>query len=304
MTATTLNFKEWLETHDDDLPELRDIDLFQMEGLYGWGSRQVGKVRDKIQGFRDWLRAVKRNSVTLYRFVVFVMRNLPDVAEAIFLIPSMMYAINKSRLARELATNKSLLAAIQELSKDNSLNQNAIKADIARLKEILSKAPNEAAAAEEFWRSSLGKFVGTMWHLSHLGPILSRIPQVTLVNSWKTLQSFYDSQKRGIQIKGGVATALAAAIELFQFVVSASLMTGLLGKALIAMKMVGLGLAMLGGSWIVWGVLALMHKDEGGGDEKSFVAKVIAGLVTAVDPGARLGLVDRMAGAGQQYETG
>jgi hypothetical protein len=31
-------------------------------------------------------------------------------------------------------------------------------------------------------------------------------------------------------------------------------------------------------------------------DEKSFMAKVVAGLITAIDPGANLGLVDKAAG--------
>ena len=89
-------------------------------------------------------------------------------------------------------------------------------------------------------------------------------------------------------------SALAAAVELFQFIAAASLMTGLLGKALIAMSMFGLGAAILGGSWIVWGILALMHKKEGEEkDEKGFVGSVIAGIIKLVDPGASMGLVDK-----------
>jgi hypothetical protein len=64
--------------------------------------------------------------------------------------------------------------------------------------------------------------------------------------------SFYDKEQKGIRVAGGVKTALAAAIELFQYIAAAALFTGLLGKVLLAMKIVGLGLALMGGSWIVW----------------------------------------------------
>lgn len=209
-------------------------------------------------------------------------------------LPVAFDAVMSDPVLKDTAMNKSFLTAVKQLTTSTDLDKNKVLSSIQELKALIEKGGDEAAFAEEFWRSNIGSFVKAIWSITHLGPILKRIPQVTVVNAWKTLKAFWDNREKRITVKGGTYAATLAALELLQFLASGSIMTGLLGKVLIALHMTTLGIAFAGGAWIAWGLVSLLHKDDHSSEEQKG-AKLIAGVIKAIDPGANLNLVDKWA---------
>jgi len=270
-----MEFKVWLETQEID----------------------EGFIRDKFDQLKRWMGRIKRHSEAVFSFCQLVMTKFPELVEVIVMLPEILGDINRNRLSRQLAKDVNLIQSIRTLGTDTELDKENLSEGIKKLQGMLGSGVDEFALAEQFWKSSVGHFVKTLWTLSHAGPILSKLPQVTAVNAWKTLMAFYDSHQNRVRFAGGMAAGLAAAVELFHFLVTASLMTGILGKVMIAMNEVVLGGALLGGSWIVWGAISLFaHKGGEDVESKGFAAKVISGMLVAVDPGARLNLIDKVSG--------
>lgn len=285
-----LEFKNWMreqETNENFLDLISTVGT----GIAQSGPAAFKWAKDKWTAFMEWLSRLKQASYGTYKMISAILANHAELKEVIVQLPIAFETVMRDPVLKDTVMNKSFLAAMKQLSENPDLEKEALTEKIKELQTLIKQGGDEAAFAEEFWRSNIGDFVKSLWKITHLGPILKRLPQVTLVNSWKILRSFWDNQQKNVTVKGGTLAACFAALELLHFIGSGALMTGLLGKVLIALHMTTLGFAFAGGAWIAWGLISLFHKDHSSDQEEG--AKIIAGIIKAIDPGTNFNLIDR-----------
>lgn len=177
----------------------------------------------------------------------------------------------------------------------------------------------------EFWGSTLGNFLKSIWGMTHVWPILKAIPGQCL--------HFYNASQVAKANPNSTAKVMAfvfAFLELMKFITTGGVMTGLAGKIATIFNH-ELGLKMLAGSYLTWGIVSLMAKHDhsephgeticdkllgteqepeskSDGDDKKIMAniaaKMIAIVVAGLDPSQPIGLLNRqMAELGKKQST-
>lgn len=255
MSAAELNFGDWLGR-----------DELLAEGLVG----DIG----------DWLGRLRRSSRVTYDFLVSLLRRAPELHIHVAELPRAIDAVNRDPVLRQTFLNDGFLKALRGLADRGDLSRDKILADCEFLKAMLDRVGSDEVVAEHFWRSSAGKFVQVLWKFSHLGPVFSRLPQVTVANAWATLLAFREDPHKGVR------AAVGAVAELVHYLFSAGLMTGMLGKLFFALQFTNLGLMSLGGAWIAWALVSLLGRSSG-----NLTGGVLSALVKFLDPAASLNLV-------------
>jgi len=322
-----MTFKEWMSCDDDlVLREILELEREEMmcEGPLGWAKRQLVASGRWVQGrwkkFIGWLREAWKHSRVLARALVALLRNLPQVMEVVLRLPTIIKLLNNDRQAMYLARKTSVLEALKQVG-----SQEMVRAEVDRLQKLVDQGEvqaarnlrsqqkmlsqiqslgnlqvgvGEVALAEEFLRGSIGALLRGTYDLFHIPQMLNRLPDLTVRNTVQTLVAFYDSQNKKIQPINGLKAVLAALVEWVQFLATAALMTGMLAKIYAIMEQYQTALALSGGSWVLMGLLKIFHSDgeHEGKESPGFIGRCLGTLVMMLDPGAKLGLIDKVAG--------
>jgi len=230
------------------------------------------------------MKVYKTVAPASYKFAVAIIQQLPQLNKIMMQVPAALDGAMRDPEIKATILNKSFLGALKKLSENPSLDKNKIIEKCKELIDLAKQGGNEAALAEEFWRSNIGSFIKWIWEITHLSPILKRLPEVTFGNAWKVIMNTYKTKSARV----GVISLCMAVLEIVQYLGATALMTGLLGKVLILFHLTALGTAFAAGAWIAWGLVGLMRKE---GEQ----SKIIAGLMKAIDPGTDLGLLDKFS---------
>lgn len=175
---------------------------------------------------------------------------------------------------RQIAGNRSFLAALRQLASDERFSQRKVTEEMARFRKFLAQPQvDQAALAEQFLRSNLYAFAVKLGELLHITPILRAAPE-KITGFQLALQKFKEAGTIA-----GIASLLGALGVLLHFVLTAGLVSGLLGKVMLAAGATSLAGWFLGGAWAAWGLVGVLSKVN-----RTQPSRLVAGILLVLDP--------------------
>ena len=254
-----ITFKSWLI--EEELVE---------EGVREFFNKQSDQ-------FKQLVKKIASRSVNLGRFLLVCGNNFDGVVQN---LPEALRRVMQDKELRSIATNQSLILAIQKLSKFSG-NPEKIKEGILELIETANN-PNvsDAAFEEQAMRSEAVAVLKYIGNFLHLNKAVKQIPDIAVKNF---ANAYEDIRVKGL--RNGFASLGIAFIKLLHLIATTGITTGMAGKILFLAGATEAGVIVSGASCFIWGLIFLMRKISKINNSK-IISDIVATILYMVEPGA------------------